>query len=70
MKKLDIIIPVYNESENIGAILQKIQSSVKTPHTVIIIYDFDDDPTVQVVLKLKHSFRNMVLIKNRYGKCI
>lgn len=43
---LGIIIPVYNEAENIGNTLNAIRGKVMTPHRIYIVYDFDEDDTL------------------------
>jgi dolichol-phosphate mannosyltransferase len=45
---LGVIIPVYNEAENIGTTLTSIGEQINTPHRVYIIYDFDEDNTLPV----------------------
>lgn len=67
---LDIIIPVYNEEENIVATLMEIEGKVTTPHRILIIYDFDEDNTIPVAQEyVKETGKgNIDLIKNYYGK--
>ena len=60
---LAIIIPVYNEKENICATLDAIYSKVKSDKKVYIVYDFDEDTTLEA-LKDKTS-DNLVLFKNK-----
>jgi dolichol-phosphate mannosyltransferase len=48
-KELDIVIPVYNESENILPVLESLERSVRTPYRVLICYDLEDDDTLPVV---------------------
>jgi dolichol-phosphate mannosyltransferase len=55
MAPLAIIIPVYNEAENITATLKSIGNQVKTPHTIYIVYDFDEDTTLPVAKRLAES---------------
>jgi glycosyltransferase involved in cell wall biosynthesis len=43
---LDIIIPVYNEGNNIIPVLESLERSVKTPFRVLVAYDRDDDDTL------------------------
>lgn len=46
---LDIVIPVYNEGNNILQTLQSLAHSVRTPHRILICYDRDDDTTLTAV---------------------
>jgi dolichol-phosphate mannosyltransferase len=43
---LDIIIPVFNEAENIAPVLDTLKLHVKTPFRVQICYDLDTDTTL------------------------
>jgi glycosyltransferase involved in cell wall biosynthesis len=62
--KLTIIIPVYNEAKNIRKAISEIESKIKTPHQILIIYDFDQDNTISEVKKLQRRNKNLKLIKN------
>ncbi len=47
--RLDIVIPVYNEGANILKSLQSIERAVKTPLSVLICYDREDDDTLPAI---------------------
>ncbi len=49
MERLSLIIPVYNESDVILDTLLEIQRRVKTKHVILIIYDTDDDTTLDTI---------------------
>jgi dolichol-phosphate mannosyltransferase len=67
--KLAIIIPVYNEGDNIKALLDRILRDIKTPVEANIIYDFDEDTTLPVLAKIKGLYPFPVrAMKNAYGK--
>jgi glycosyltransferase involved in cell wall biosynthesis len=62
---LDIVIPVYNERENIVRVIESLRRSVVTPFRVLICYDRDDDDTL-VALKAYHPEPlTLTLVKNR-----
>lgn len=63
-KDLSIVIPVYNEAENILYTLKSIKENIKTPCEIIIVYDKDSDSTLPVLKKLKKKYTNFVAIKN------
>ncbi len=67
---LDIIIPVYNEGENISPTLDEINSKIKTENRIFIVYDFDEDNTLPVVKNYINEKKkdNILLLKNDYGK--
>lgn len=60
---ITIVIPVYNEGENIKTTVELIEKEVKVPFQINVIYDFDEDTTVEPAKKL-----NVKLIKNKYGR--
>jgi len=64
---LNIVIPVYNEGENIGETFSEIGSKVRTPHEIFVVYDFEEDNTLPVVRELMNTEGNIRLVKNRYG---
>ena len=65
---LNIVIPVYNEAENIKNTIFEINQRVSTPHKIFIIYDFDEDNTLPVARNLMKKQNNIELVKNKYGK--
>jgi dolichol-phosphate mannosyltransferase len=64
---INIIIPVYNEGENIKHTLAEIEQKVSGPYRVFIIYDRDDDNTIAAVNEYMRSAENITLVKNKYG---
>lgn len=67
MKKLGIIIPVYNEKDNIGITLTKIQDKIAEPHVIYIVYDFEEDNSLPVVNKYKQQGMDITFVKNEKG---
>ena len=43
--KLDIIIPVYNEDENIVRLLKALEDEISCNFRILICYDKDNDAT-------------------------
>lgn len=66
MEKL-VIIPTYNEKENIEAILQAIWSLQQDFH-VLVIDDGSPDGTADIVRSLQPKFGNTVFLEERQGK--
>jgi dolichol-phosphate mannosyltransferase len=69
-KKLGIIIPVYNEGENIGRTIRAIEANVQAPHVIYIVYDFEEDNTLPAVKMIQEEGVNIVLLKNSAGKVV
>ena len=65
---LSIVIPVYNEPDNIGPTLRRIASEVHTPHEILVVYDFDADTTVPVVRDLQAELPAVRLHRNEIGR--
>jgi glycosyltransferase involved in cell wall biosynthesis len=62
---LDIVIPVYNEGENILDALNALKQHVHTPFRVLILYDFDEDNTLPAVRRAGDIGFEIKLVKNR-----
>jgi glycosyltransferase involved in cell wall biosynthesis len=50
--ELSVVMPVYNEGEAVEAVLRSYSEAIRTPHEIIVVYDFDEDTTVPVVERL------------------
>ncbi len=64
---LEIIIPVYNEGDNLHRLYTDIQSKIRARHRILIVYDFDQDNTLPVARKIRKKDKNLRLVKNRLG---
>lgn len=67
---ISIVLPVFNEGENIAKQVEAIEKSIATDHEVLILYDFDEDDTVPVARKLVKKYKNVRLVKNIFGRGI
>ncbi|MFC1595693.1 glycosyltransferase [Candidatus Margulisiibacteriota bacterium] len=68
---LNIIIPVFNEGDNIRKTITEIQQKVDLKNYLIyIVYDFPEDNTLPVVKDIikQNKLDNILLLKNKYGK--
>ena len=61
-------MPVYNESENIGPVLRRFTEAVRTPHEILVVYDFDEDTTLPVVRALEPELPQVRLHRNTRGR--
>jgi dolichol-phosphate mannosyltransferase len=66
MEKI-VIIPTYNEIENIEAIITKV-FSMNLGYHILVIDDGSPDGTPQVVKKLMLQYPNQLFIEERKGK--
>ncbi|MFC1478325.1 glycosyltransferase [Candidatus Margulisiibacteriota bacterium] len=68
---LNIIIPVYNEGDNILKTFTEIENKITVNDLkIFVVYDFPEDNTVPVVEKLiaEKDMNNVVLLQNKYGR--
>lgn len=63
--KLSIVIPAHNEEENIGQIIEQIESRIKFPFELIVINDHSMDRTAEIVTGMAKKFNNIILIENK-----
>lgn len=47
--ELEIVIPVYNERDNIIPVLRSLHRDVAASHRILLCYDQDDDNTIEAV---------------------
>ncbi|GLB54052.1 glycosyl transferase [Neptunitalea chrysea] len=68
---LSIIIPVYNEEENVTLLTKTIDDALKgESYQIIYIDDFSTDNTKQVIKSLKHPHLYLVELKKNYGQSL
>jgi dolichol-phosphate mannosyltransferase len=65
---LSLVVPVYNESENIVTFLRGLEAHLSEPHEILIVYDFPEDSTVPAVAAMQPPPRNVRMIHNTLGK--
>ena len=62
-----VIIPTYNEKENIERMIRKV-FSLSTPFEILIIDDNSPDGTADIVKKLQPEFQGKLHMMQRQGK--
>lgn len=67
MDKLLVIIPTYNEKENIERMVRKV-FSLEEPFHILIIDDGSPDGTATIVKKLQTEFKDKLHLVERAGK--
>lgn len=66
--ELSVVMPVYNEADNITPVLRDFAATVRTPHEILVVYDFDEDTTVPVVRALTADLPALRLHRNYLGR--
>lgn len=63
---LDILIPVYDEGDNILQVIDHLRKEVTTPFRLLICYDYDQDTTLSELKKYQHLDKiDLCLVKNQ-----
>jgi len=66
---LSVVIPVYNEGENVVPTLRGVVERTQVrPLEVLIVHDFDEDTTVPVVKRLQEEMPELRLHRNTLGR--
>lgn len=66
--ELSIVLPVYNEGEAVTPVLRALAAGVRTPHELVVVYDFDADTTVPVVARLATEIPGLRGLRNDLGR--
>jgi glycosyltransferase involved in cell wall biosynthesis len=65
---LTLVVPVYEEEENIIPFLREVAERISVPHRVLIIYDDEHDSTLNQAARANDTHPNMSFVKNIYGR--
>ncbi|MCF8381854.1 MAG: glycosyltransferase family 2 protein [Bacteroidales bacterium] len=69
MKKLSVVVCVYNEEENIKPLVDKINSSLsEIDYEIVYVDDCSTDNTVKEILKLKDPRLSLIQFRKNYGQ--
>src|SRR5215475_11702055 len=66
--RLSVVIPAYNEGEAIVPVLERIFESVLLPCETLVVVDFEEDTTRQVVLRLAENEPRLRCLVSTYGR--
>lgn len=66
---ISVVLPVYNEAENIQSCLRGLWTALKeVPHEILVCYDFDGDSTLRSINKMSDRPTSLRLVKNDLGR--
>jgi glycosyltransferase involved in cell wall biosynthesis len=63
-----LVVPVYNEADNIQLFLRDVEAHVLEPHETLIVYDFPEDNTLPAVAAMVPLCPSVRLIHNTLGR--
>ncbi len=65
---ISLVVPVYNEADNIQAFLRDVENAIKEPYEVLIVYDFPEDNTLPAIAALTPPCPHVRLVHNTLGR--
>jgi len=65
---ISVVVPVYNEAENITLFLRDVESAVSEPHEVLIVYDFPEDNTLPAIQGMTPPCPDVRFVHNTLGR--
>ena len=66
--RVSIVIPVYNEGENIEPVLRRLFEAVEIDAEVLVVYDDEHDTTVPVLQQLMVDYPQLRPVHNTDGR--
>jgi glycosyltransferase involved in cell wall biosynthesis len=65
---ISVVVPVYNEAENIQSCLRRLSAALKDqPHEILVCYDFDADTTLPAIKEMHDCPAEVRLVRNDLG---
>jgi dolichol-phosphate mannosyltransferase len=65
---LSMVMPVFKEGEAIVPVVRALDRDVATGHEIVVVYDFDEDPTVPVIERLAAELPAVRGLRNDLGR--
>lgn len=65
---ISLVVPVYNEADNIVTFLRGVAEAVREPHEILLVYDFPEDNTLPAVATMRPPAADVRLVHNTLGR--
>jgi dolichol-phosphate mannosyltransferase len=65
---ISLVVPVFNEADNIQAFLRDVEANVSEPHETLLVYDFPEDTTLPAVAAMQPPCPSVRLVHNTLGR--
>jgi dolichol-phosphate mannosyltransferase len=65
---LSVVMPVFKEGEAVEPVLRALTAAIAEPHEILVVYDFDEDPTVPVIERLAAELPTVRGLRNDLGR--
>ena len=65
---LSVVMPVFKEGESVEPVVRALTAAISSPHEILVVYDFDEDPTVPVIERLASELPAVRGLRNDLGR--
>ena len=65
---LSVVMPVFKEGDAVEPVLRALTAAIAEPHEILVVYDFDEDPTVPVIERLAAELPTVRGLRNDLGR--
>jgi dolichol-phosphate mannosyltransferase len=65
---ISLVVPVYQEADNIVPFLRGIKTHLHEPHEILIVHDFPEDTTLPAIAAMQPPCPNVRLVHNTLGR--
>ena len=65
---LSVVMPVFKEGDAVEPVLRALTAAIAEPHEILVVYDFDEDPTVPVIERLAAELPAIRGLRNDLGR--
>jgi glycosyltransferase involved in cell wall biosynthesis len=65
--KLDIVLPVFHEEENVRPLIEGILKNVKTPCVITAVIQDPKDPSIEILKKMQNKTNNLKILFTKNG---
>lgn len=66
--EVSIVLPVYDEGPAVVPVLRALEQDVRSAHEILVVYDYDADPTVPAVAAVQGELPTVRLLRNDIGR--
>src|SRR5262249_19646947 len=66
--QISLVVPVYNEAENIQLFLRDVARHVHEPREILIVYDCPEDSTLPAIAAMEPPCPHVRLVHNTLGR--
>ena len=65
---VSVVMPVFKEGDAVEPVLRAMTAAVSASHEILVVYDFDEDPTVPVIERLALELPAVRGLRNDLGR--